>query len=102
MSLVRIGFASLLALLAVAVVVGHGLLIRNHQELSILDHVVAFGAMLLFGASSFYCFRSRAYWDTQLSCPHCRKSGSLQLTPLGQPRVSALAWVFTGIIGALL
>ena len=102
MYVVRIVFASFLALLAVLIGLGQVLLIRQHEPMDVLEQVGPFAVVFCLAASSFYYFRSRSHWDARLTCPHCKHSGSLRLSSLGQPRISIIAWIFGGIIGALL
>lgn len=102
MRVARIIFASLLALLAVLNACGYVLLIRDHESLTTFDHMGGFPTALCLGASAFYYFRPRAYWDANLSCPSCRQTGSLHMSFYRRPRINIFALVLTGILGSIL
>jgi hypothetical protein len=102
MRFARIAFASLFAVLAALLVCDQILLIREHGETHVLEHVAALAAVFCCAASSVYYFRPRAYWDARLACPNCKDNGSLRLSSIGQPRISIIAWILGGFIGSLL
>ena len=102
MNLARTLFAVLLALLAVLNAIGHFLLWRDPEPIHAIEHVSLFAETLCFAVSAYYFFRPRSYWDRNLACPHCQQRGLLRLSPLGQPRISVLAFIFTGFIGCFL
>ena len=102
MDVVRIIFAAVLALLALLLAVSQALVIRDHQPIHVPDHIAVFALALCFAASAFYYFRPRPYWDAKLACPRCRQRGSLRLASIGQPPISAFAWILGGFIGSLL
>jgi len=104
MRVVRFIFASLLALFALALIIGQvGISFDKHEEhFSLIEQFVLVALWLCVGATAAYFFRSRAYWSTRLTCPHCHQTGSLRLSFVHPSRISLLGWILGGVIGSLL
>lgn len=101
----RTTFACLLAIVALVLLIGQVGVSLEHdprEALTPLEHVILAAIWLCTGATAVYYFRSRAFWDGRMACPHCKQSGSLQLSVVRPSRISLVGWILGGVIGSLL
>jgi hypothetical protein len=104
-TILRIIFASLLALLALLMFSLEVLLLfdsPHERAFTLFKHGAFIALWLSLGATSVYNFRCREYWRSRLTCPRCQHSGSLHLSVLRPFRICLPGWILGGMIGYIL
>jgi len=101
-SVLRLLFATAFVVLALLLIVGQVMLLRESEPTHPLQYTALSALAGCLLVSAFYYSRPLSHWQSQLRCPHCHESGSLAFSALRRPRVSPGAHLLGGLLGSLL